>query len=431
MTNGTNGSGSLRAELKAAMRHGYRMKDLTVLSAARDPFRLDTPAGDRDADWLAGHVARFEQDRTRHLRGFHYALIGETKPDGKPYTNTDDDWTWLCERAAKAARWLGRIAFDRLQDQRNAAPRIREYAEPQPEPVVAFGAVELQLPDDLDPNMRLRDFRGVQAYRLALFAEKVSMESVLAPLAETYGADLYLPTGEPSDTMIATLARTASDDGRPLVVLYVADADPSGWQMPLSVARKLQALRTLMFPALEFEVRRVALTPDQVRAVGLPSTPLKTTELRADRWQEAMGVAQTELDSLLDPNHPERIDWIQNAVRQAVRPFFDSELDQRVREVRREWEAEAQAALVDQLGEGEREQLREAAEERLAELQDQVAEINDSLRVDPTGMEFPEPPAIPHAESAGADDEPLIASEWGYADATLRLRAQRAYEETT
>ena len=48
----------------------------------------------------------------------------------------------------------------------------------------------------------------------------------------------------------------------------------------------------------EFEVHRVALTPDQVREYGLPSTPLKDTEKRADKWRAAMGVEQTEIDAL-------------------------------------------------------------------------------------------------------------------------------------
>src|SRR5213076_2709952 len=61
-------------------------------------------------------------------------------------------------------------------------------------------------------------------------------------------------------------------DGRPMVVFYFADADPAGWQMGVSVARKLQAFKTLEFGDLTFEVRRVALTPDQVREYGKPST---------------------------------------------------------------------------------------------------------------------------------------------------------------
>ena len=121
---------------------------------------------------------------------------------------------------------------------------------------------------------------------------------MLGPVAESFGADLYLPTGEISETQVHRMAVTAPQDGRPLVVLLLrrlrsgrlADGHlgrPQAAGAPCPVARKL-----------EFDVHRVALIPDQVRELGLPSTPLKKTERRADRWQQAMGTAQTEIDAL-------------------------------------------------------------------------------------------------------------------------------------
>lgn len=40
--------------------------------------------------------------------------------------------------------------------------------------------------------------------------------------------------------------------------------------MGISVSRKLQALKILLPEMPDFEVHRVALTPDQVRDYGLP-----------------------------------------------------------------------------------------------------------------------------------------------------------------
>ena len=72
-------------------------------------------------------------------------------------------------------------------------------------------------------------------------------------------------TGETSDTRIAELAERIADDGRPAVILYFSDHDPSGWQMPISVSRKLQALRDLFYPGLDLQVRRAALTAVQAK----------------------------------------------------------------------------------------------------------------------------------------------------------------------
>ena len=89
--------GSLIRELKNG--HKVSLNDLTVLSPQNDPYRVDTPAGHRDAKWF---VAKLNQaighHGTIHLRGLHYAIVARgdvKKPHGKPYRNTDEDWTWL------------------------------------------------------------------------------------------------------------------------------------------------------------------------------------------------------------------------------------------------------------------------------------------------------------------------------------------------
>jgi hypothetical protein len=121
---GTNGERhKLRAALESA---GGSLTSLTVLAPQNDPFRVDTDAGHRDGEWLANTLDRLGITGQRHLRGLHYVLIGQPKPNGEPYTNTDRDWVWLVS-VAKAARWLGYIPFSRIVDQRNDAPEIREW----------------------------------------------------------------------------------------------------------------------------------------------------------------------------------------------------------------------------------------------------------------------------------------------------------------
>ena len=97
------------------------------------------------------------------------------------------------------------------------------------------------------------------------------------------------------------MAADAVADGRPLVLLVFADFDPSGHNMSVVIARKFQALRDLHPEWADLDARaiRAGLTLDQVKGrVGLPGTPLKPTERRADRWREAMGHEQTELDAI-------------------------------------------------------------------------------------------------------------------------------------
>ena len=267
-----NGSPLRRLLEETAAAEQVPMKDLTVLAPQNDPFRVDTPAGHRDGAWLAMTARELGLgDRRIHLRGLHYMVLGQPKPDGTAYANTDQDWLWLSAGAGKAARWLGYLPFDQIVDQRNAAPEVRVFEWPEPEPYLAVD-VDIEVPsaEDLKPTVGAIDFRGVQPYKLVMVGEKSSLAEVLDPIAAAYKADLYLPTGEISDTLIYQMAKVGAADGRPMVVLYFADADPAGWQMGISVARKLQACQASLFPELEFQLRRVALTPDQVREYGLP-----------------------------------------------------------------------------------------------------------------------------------------------------------------
>ena len=155
--------------------------------------------------------------------------------------------------AGKAARWLGYIPFERIIDNRNAAPIIHRHALVRPDSHVVAG-LDLTLPTDITPEPVAEGFEARQAFHFAIFGEKASLEDVVDPIAASHHADLYLPTGEISDTLLYQIAADADADGRPLVLFTLADCDPSGWQMPVSIARKLQAFRDLLFPDLQFEV---------------------------------------------------------------------------------------------------------------------------------------------------------------------------------
>jgi hypothetical protein len=423
----------LRATLDAAITsNGYSAKDLTVLAVQNDPFRVDTKARHRDGKWLAVQAAEHGLgDRRIHLRGLHYMLIGTRKPNGSAYTNTEEDWLWLQGHAGKAARWLGYLRFDQIIDARNAEPVVRVFNRREPQSYINVG-VDVEIPElgDIEPRVGVADFTGVQPYKLVLFGEKTSLEDVLAPIAKAYRADLYLPTGEISDTLLYRMASVGAADGRRMIVLCLSDCDPAGWQMPASICRKLQAFHALQFPNLDFDVYQVALTPEQVREHGLPSTPLKATERRADKWQRAMGVEQTEIDALatLNPRLLRRI------VRDALAPFFDSTLDLRVMEAETAWMEQAQAALEEQIGHEQLESLSAEARAKLNTLREEIDAINDALRVEEVaGLELPQLPEIPRPEIdpavAGRNGKPLISSDWNYTEQTRRLIIHKAYEE--
>jgi hypothetical protein len=424
-----NGFGVLRSVLeKACAKTGASLGELTVLSAQIDPYRLDTEARHRDGRWVAERLDQLvARGRQIHWRALHYILVSTTslvKPNGEPYKNIDEDWTWLVEVAGKAARWLGYIPFERIIDNRNAEPVIFHKARLVPRQTISVG-IKVAIPDidDLEPRPVAEGFVPRQAFHFVMFGEKASLESVLLPIARAKQADLYLPQGEISDTLLFRICADAARDGRPLVLFTVSDCDPAGYQMPISIGRKLQAFKDLLFPKLKFEVVPVALTPDQVRELDLPSTPLKEGEKRADRWVEAFGIQQTEVDALLAL----RPDALRGMVEDAFASYFDDTLEDRVEAAEAEWLEEAQAAIDAQINPAVMAAVREQATTKLVELRSQIDDLNEQLKLATDGFDLPEI-EVPEPEiDETAERQALVGVTDNWVTATRALIARKQY----
>ena len=353
MSAAPEGSSRLRDVLEAACAEAQCSRNaLTVLAKHNDPYRTDTGGGREFARWVARQIDElFGPLRRVHIRGLHYACVAVgnlRKPNGEVYRNTDQDHDWL-GGAVKAARWLGHVPFERIVDERNGAPakyrsrRTDGYGVRDLSAGVSWsGDWELDLSFSVTgPIPPLIGFGRDQPYALSIFGEKSSLEDVLDPIAQRRGADLYLGTGEISDTLAYEMARDGAEDGRPLIVFTVADFDPSGHQMAVSVARKLQAQRDLFFPKLRFEIVPLALNAGQVRQFDLPSTPLKDSEQRADKWRAEHGLEQTEIDALATL----RPDVLRQIVEEGLAPYFDPALERRVQGAESDWRRRARRTI--------------------------------------------------------------------------------------
>lgn len=310
---------------------GGSMSDFTVMSNLTDPYRLDTLANHRDAKWLADAFAQGKLVQI-HCRGLHYTIVSLPelrKPNGEPYLNTVDDWTWL-QRVAGVARWLGYIDFESITDERNAGPEL--WLPPSIEDYglrIAHDADDLAWPIELPQiQIKCQAPHARQAYKLVLIGEKSSLRTVLKPLCAKYEAELILPTGELSTTLLHGMVQRAAADGRPTRVFYLSDFDPSGVHMPVEVSRKIQALCDLKFHDLDIELHRCALLAHQVKELGLPETPMKDTEKRADKWRERFNCEQTEIDALATL----QAGVLTQIVEHDLKPYFDQTLQTRQRQ---------------------------------------------------------------------------------------------------
>jgi hypothetical protein len=403
---------------------------LSVLTVAHDPYLQWKKQ--REATWFAEHFNRLAPTGEKHLRGLFYTLVmmpeGIRRPDGSDLVNDYKCWSWL-QAAAKAARWLGLVAFDRIVDERNAKEEIYvPGVSGLPVSSSLSSGTHCEIPnlDSLLPRFQLTGFSARQPNRLVFFGEKSSLAAILRPLAEAYGAEMILPTGESSNTRVAELAVRAAQDNRPTKIFYFSDFDPAGFQMPISVARQLHALNDLHYSGrLDIEVRPTALTFEQVTTLGLPSAPIKPSEKRAPKWREAWsGAEQTEIDALIElaPNDLRRI------VREAVRPYFDFTLANRLQAAESAWFVENETRLEAHPGYKNAQRRIAAA---LKRVQTAVAKLsgeqNGAWRALNEVVTPPPPVPQPVIETKPAGP-PLFDSKDDFISATRRLQRHRAYQ---
>jgi hypothetical protein len=426
---------------------GCSRETLTVLAIQNDPYRQDTPLNHLTGKWVVKQFEKaFRPGQRVHLRAFHYALVqaGDVrKPDRTVYRNTFDDWAWLC-RAVKKARWLGYLPFERIVDNRNEEPAIfRSSGSSEPGARHLYGGVSSSGEESFSAKLDVTEagavllgFTRAQPYALAIFGEKSSLEDVLLPIARRFDADLYLGQGEISDTLIHQMAKDGAEDGRPMVVVTCCDFDPAGHQMPVSIGRKLQAFRDLLFPELRFEVVPAALTVETVRELELPSTPLKPSELRGSKWRAEFGVEQTEIDALLTP---QREGELRQIVEAAIAPYYDTTLADRIQQAKMEWQREAEAAIDEHVGADELADLQQEADDADEDAREKIEAIQNEVRATAEalndrfgdmldGVELPEAPDLPEAElPERPPGSVLVSSDWTWADQTRALKERKSY----
>jgi len=86
------------------------------------------------------------------------------------------------------------------------------------------------------------------------------------------------------------IAEDAATDGRPAVLIYAGDWDPSGEDIERDLAARCPVFSL---------VRRVALTEQQVQEYELPENPGKRQDPRANGFEARYGrLVQVEVDAL-------------------------------------------------------------------------------------------------------------------------------------
>jgi hypothetical protein len=140
-----------------------------------------------------------------------------------------------------------------------------------------------------------RDFWQQQPHRVQVWSEKGTVRGLLAPVLDEYAVGFNPVHGFNSGTNTHETAE--DDDGRPLIILYVGDFDPSGMFMSEVDLPK----RFDRYEGYHITLQRIALTP--AHTPGLPSFPAadKIKDPRYKWFVANHGRQCWELDAM-DPN---------------------------------------------------------------------------------------------------------------------------------
>lgn len=151
---------------------------------------------------------------------------------------------------------------------------------------------------DLASQFRVNQWEG-QEYHVEVWIEK----DALIGIAERPCAELDVPyfscRGYVSQSEMYVASQRlydASVAGRRPIVLHLGDHDPSGVQMSEDIEDRLTMF--LEVEGVDFEVRRIALTMEQIREFDPPPNPAKLSDGRARKYIARYGESSWELDAM-------------------------------------------------------------------------------------------------------------------------------------
>ena len=351
---------STHEQLKAlAKEQGCSVKDLIALAPKNDPFYVGTAGDHEKAQWFEDLWRRFSFGVGVHLRRVHYLLVSQDppwlRPDGTVYGNTKRDWGYLLE-ASKVARYLGYVEPTNFVDRRNPDPHVsaRYYGEVEPtyETDTAWSGIDIEPPDFPGlPGFMVNGYTEgpLQPFHLEIWAEKTTMNDVLLPLCQQYGANLVTGAGEMSITAVMALIQRAEEADRPVRIAYIADFDPAGHGMSVSVARKIEFWVGRLGLDLDIRLDAMVLTAEQVETYHLPRMPIKASESRAASFQDRMGEGAVELDAL-EALHPGEL---RRTIVAWFGQYYDDEIEGKARIQRQNLRDALAEAAEDAMGAGE------------------------------------------------------------------------------
>ena len=257
-----------------------------------------------------------QYDMPLTLRQIYYRLVA-----GGLIPNRRTAYNGLSAQLVKA-REAGEVNERRIVD-RSRSTIDRAFDSPEDFLDAALATCE---------NRFFRRFWTTQETYVEAWVEKDALSQVIAGAVQGLNTIVAPSRGYSSFSYVRDAVRRFQKnrgDAERVVVLHLADHDPSGLDMTRDLRERFQAYSAGFL--FDVQVKRVALTFDQVQARDLIPNPTKITDPRASGYIDRYGDECWELDAI-EPD--ELVEMVEGAVSAEVTDWdaWDEIKDQDERE---------------------------------------------------------------------------------------------------
>ena len=176
-----------------------------------------------------------------------------------------------------------------------------------------------------------RDIWRQAEHYVEVWCESDSIAGIIMEVTAEYDVPLMVSRGFSSATYLWEAARSIATVGKPVYLYYFGDWDPSGKIIPKVIERELRQHA----PNAEIHFERIAITPEQIQNMGLPTKPPKSSTHSKGFKGGTVEIEAMPVPMLLD----------------LIRDCIEQHIDQRQRDVLKVAEESERDILAGMLGE--------------------------------------------------------------------------------
>lgn len=173
-----------------------------------------------------------------------------------------------------------------------------------------------------------------QLYYVEVWCEKDAIADVLGEAADEFGVPVFPCHGFASATSLYNASinfKNQQSRGKTVRILYFGDRDPSGLAIDANAKKSLRDDH-----GVEVDFVRLAITPDDIVGLNLPTRPVKKSDKRSAGWEggcvevDAMPMnilrdrVRNGIAELIDPHQWEQAQRVEELEKETLKKFAEN-----------------------------------------------------------------------------------------------------------